>query len=623
MIKKDFFKITTSLILASIFLGGCGSSNKTDNIANDTQTASQSNKIDSKEHRLKTYLQTRGIEYKNSIYSNDKDKMFFIGTKDNKTYIFEFDTDSLRLLNEYSFDIKGVINLEESDDGVYKITAQKDSIADIYTFDSNQGKLTKKDQIAIKDPKEIIIETIEKTPSRVKDFVYSPQKYGAVVLTVDGYGKYHLYLYGLEKPNEPVREYEIVKSGHPITELKMIGGGKISYKIRNTTTVYDYFNKKIISQNSPDNGPKDMMISYLDKKYKANERGYGVSLIKFTEVEDDLYIATYSYYNPGDAYEETSLFKIDQSGDVKLIKTLAFMKFGPGGNTIKDIKIDRDNDLIIYTTTMSYLNIEKDRDYNDYWMEDGIKYTYNYKTAKSTKKLPLKPDLSDRVDNLIAFERSLRKNGIFAIGKNSHGDYEFYRFDAKSLELEEKFSPDTYGKRYAIGDKPPFIVPKENGVFEILTEFGRYFFNYFSGEDRYEFYNQKERVTKQETIDKIKDIIDQYQEQYHPFRYSDINIVEVYKTSSYNDSVFIVYIEDTVNSGYLLSVDTNNNSLMIIEEKGGAEEVEVLSINYPQGNTILYIKRSHGLDVYSEVIRKYYTKDEIVDQAYLSVGMGG
>jgi len=623
MINKYFFKFTISIALATLLLSGCGDSSETkeNNTDNQFKTDNQpKTENDIKESELKAILQTRGVEYKNSIYSNDKSKIFLIGTKNKVASIYEFDANSLKLINEYNFNLDGIVDIKNGKDGIYSVTAQQDSVADVYIFDSNEGKLIQKEQIPVDDPKEIIKDKVEKnSQNKMHDFIYSPQKYGAAVLVVDPYGLNYLYLYGLEKPNDPVMEYEIIKSGRDITDIKMLGGGKLSYKIDKTTTIYDYFNKKIISQNSPDSGPKDVMDDYLYKKYKADKKGRGVTLVKFLEVEDELYITTFNYYNPGDIYQETSLFSIKDK-KVERVKVLAHIKYGPGGHEIKDIKIDKENNLIIYTTTMNYADIENGKDYDDYWMGDGIKYTYNYKTKDVTRKLPTKPDLSNKVDNLISFERSLKGEGILAIGRDSNENIEFYRFDADSLELEQKFSAKKYGKRYGLGSQTPFIYPKENGVFEISTGFGHYFFNYFTGEGEYQFDNKITKVSDQEIIDKAKSIINQNSMRFKFYTF------ELYKTN--RDSTFIAKSSADEKGGrfeglFLFSIDLNSNKFNIIEDLGSDKDIELLSIDYPLGNTVLYKKKSHGFDVYTQIVKRYYTKDEIVDQAYLSVGFGG
>ena len=137
-----YFKTaTTSLFLATLLLSGCGSSttSKANNTDNNTKVEIEL----SKQETLKKELRSDGVEYKTSTYSQDKSEILLAGIKDGKTTIYKFDASTLELIEKFSFEIDGLLDIKSENDGKYTITAQDESGADNFVFDSVSGDLVK------------------------------------------------------------------------------------------------------------------------------------------------------------------------------------------------------------------------------------------------------------------------------------------------------------------------------------------------------------------------------------------------------------------------------------------------------------------------------------------------
>ncbi|NPA60088.1 MAG: hypothetical protein GXO30_06455, partial [Epsilonproteobacteria bacterium] len=148
-----------------------------------------------------------------------------------------------------------------------------------YTQSSYQPK------VSYANPKEIIQEKIGYN-KRVDKFVYTPQKGGAIVL-ISAPGGWTIYKYGLENPNNPVREGAIASSDDDdvVTEIKTYSGGKMSYKYYTKMSTnkqihevfYDYFNMKKISGDADyqieNNSQSSISFSDTDVENAAENRG--------------------------------------------------------------------------------------------------------------------------------------------------------------------------------------------------------------------------------------------------------------------------------------------------------------------------------------------------------------
>jgi hypothetical protein len=255
-------KILGSLVLATVLFTGCGSTD-TVAVADTQQTPALKIKVeDSKQEKLQKYLRENGDTYQSASYSNDKREILLVGIKDTTVTFYKFDSATLALQEKFSFDnIDGQIGIKEvGSDGLYTIITHKDSDASDYIFDSINGELVKEKDYVLKDSKVLIQESLA-DGTNVKELVYTPQKQGVAVLLQSDTGESSLYLYGLEDPSNPLKEYMItaVDSDDIIEDIKMIGDGKLEYttssKVHSgvkSVVTYDYFNKKEISQTTTD-----------------------------------------------------------------------------------------------------------------------------------------------------------------------------------------------------------------------------------------------------------------------------------------------------------------------------------------------------------------------------------
>jgi len=96
----------------------------------------------------------------------------------------------------------------------------------------------------------------------VELFAFSPKKYGAIVVISTSTGR-SIYLYGLDDPKNPVREYMIFESAENevVTNITMLGGGQFQYAYYNKATlprqyvevVYNYVSKYEVSSTANTN----------------------------------------------------------------------------------------------------------------------------------------------------------------------------------------------------------------------------------------------------------------------------------------------------------------------------------------------------------------------------------
>ncbi len=247
-------KIFVSLTLATLLVTGCGSANtdKPPVIKEEISTPKRINVEASTKEQLQKYLRENGDTYQSASYSNDKKEILLVGIQDTTVTFYKFDAETLALKEKFSFDnIDGQIGIKDvGSDGLYTIIAYKDSDASDYLFDSVEGKLEKKKEYQLKDPKEIIQQALGDT-FQVLSFHYTPQKGGALV-RVKNATQMKVYLYGMEDPSNPQQEYAIFEGDErdDITDITFLGDGLIRYKhVRSGTTQrvrdvwYNYFPK--------------------------------------------------------------------------------------------------------------------------------------------------------------------------------------------------------------------------------------------------------------------------------------------------------------------------------------------------------------------------------------------
>jgi hypothetical protein len=101
----------------------------------------------------------------------------------------------------------------------------------------------------------------------VEKIALSPKKYGAAVLIKDSDNR-SIYLYGLEDPQNPKREYKIatIDQRYDVVDISMKSGGVLEYTLfdkqnsSNRVVKYDYFKAKEISRSSDDDSNDTISI---------------------------------------------------------------------------------------------------------------------------------------------------------------------------------------------------------------------------------------------------------------------------------------------------------------------------------------------------------------------------
>ena len=232
--------------------------------------------------------------------------------------------------------------------------------------------------------------------SSVRSMTYSPQRGGLIASVVTDQGSY-LALFGLEDPDNPVFEYdiEIDDMGHKsYKDIKMLGGGifqytTYSYKDRSYVLMtYDYFNKRVVKREITDTTKdvRDKIDSYLDDKYIHKNSGYNIARLEY--LESDLYLLTVNYWSPADDYQRTSVIRVTDI--VTEQKSLAHIKYGPGGHEAKNIIIDAEANLITYNTDVKWHDLDYDTNIdlvNDYINNYVWLNRYDYYADILTKEM--------------------------------------------------------------------------------------------------------------------------------------------------------------------------------------------------------------------------------------------
>jgi len=558
--------MASSLLLASLLLIGCGKTGQ------DKKTEEPQGKISieaTKKVQLQKILKTRGATYKTASYSQDRKEIMILGLKENVYTFYKFDADTLDMLDTFTIEVDGTIGFKDiGDTGKYTIIATNDNSADDYEYDSNSKEFHKKDSYQLTDPKTLIQNQFGDT-YKVDSFQLTPSKQGALVIVHDTTERI-LFLYGMENPTNPVREYAIhtTTADGEISDIKLLGKGIISFVVQNKIETgkkhlitYDYFNKKTLSESDIHSVDHDSLKDLIQKRdfadsrlekliitptklgaialvksnalylygledsanpkqekrifatslqsadkisdikilksgilqytvdgmqtvvkydyYKhaivdihsdksgkqkienilkvlLNSKNYFVTFLSLKSsqnLEDNKYLITYDYANPQDSYTRTSVLDISAYKEV----LLTHMKYGPGGDLAKDISIDKDKHLIHYAVSMKYHHIPEGKVENDYIMDGDIKYSYNYKTGKKRKTLPVPHNAESLIrqdiqaDGLRMSAYQVTQSGLGAIAITSHKGKKTWRIygieDPLNPLLEKEFeikSPFSY-----------------------------------------------------------------------------------------------------------------------------------------------------------------------------------
>jgi hypothetical protein len=212
-------RISSSLLLATLLLTGCGSGAKTSQPT--TQEAKVIQLEKDKKEKLLDILKTRGATYQSSSYSKDKNEILIVALEKNKTIFYRYDATSLELLGTFEFEVDGIVGVKSADaDGKYTIISSKDKDATDYTYDSKKNQITKEKEYTLPSPKKLIQEQ-RKNNDIVKSFTYTPTKLHGLVITVSKEfadashtmpKKTTLSLYSMDNPSSPFPEKTLYSS---------------------------------------------------------------------------------------------------------------------------------------------------------------------------------------------------------------------------------------------------------------------------------------------------------------------------------------------------------------------------------------------------------------------------
>ncbi len=234
---------------------------------------------------------------------------------------------------------------------------------------------------------------------------------------------------------------------------------------------YDYINLYEVTSNHH---------SYND--YNANNNGSSNSNDVYSTISSKLNnLITYTYSKQGGGIfaigtknGQYSFYRFDA-------KTLALEKsfYNVGLNrnyTIYGIDALSNGRFRIYTSGGNYIfnYFNGNLSYENSSYSDEHSYDNNPSYTNSNNDVYSM--ISSKLNNLITYSYSYQGGGIFAIG-TKNGQYSFYRFDAKTLNLEKSFYNVGLNRNYTING----IDALPNGNFKIYTSGGTFIFNYFNG----------------------------------------------------------------------------------------------------------------------------------------------
>jgi uncharacterized protein YcfL len=447
-------EILGSLVLATLLLTGCGSTDST-TVVDTHQTEETKSKVEeSAKAQLQKYLRENGDAYQSASYSDDKKEILLVGIQDTTVTFYKFDAITLSLKEKFSFDnIDGQIGIKKAgSDGKYTIISHKDSDAHEYIFDSIKGELTQEKAYVLKEPKVLIQESLSEG-TKVVESVYTPQKQGMAVLIQSDTGIYSLYLYGLEDPSHPLKEY-MITAGAPddvIEDIKMLGAGKLAYTLYSKSNAsankllvtYDYFGKKELSSRLVE---KEGGFDTIEERLSAHFREYDAFEV-IMQITDTLYLVDFhKNHNSGEFSSRSTYSKvvdISNMSDEKLLTTyLPGVSDSDGEkeliNRQHGLEVDRVNHKLIYHVDA------RDTRYGRYDYVTGVDTRYyDYLTHEVTKVMPVRLDIpDDSISMIVPFYDPDKKFIFTASRKTVDGKLQdaLQMYDAQGNYLKDIYS---------------------------------------------------------------------------------------------------------------------------------------------------------------------------------------
>ena len=233
-----------------------------------------------------------------------------------------------------------------------------------------------------KTPQELIAEQIN-VIADIKAFVYTPDKKGAVVL-IEEWPWQTLDIYDLGNPQKPLFEYTIFGGVVDISDVKMLGGGKVQFNHQYKdvadendtslhTVIYEYMNKKEITNVQVEGSLNNLKKRIEDAKSSWLTK-YHITKMEEIDANLHLYLLHTTVKKNGKDHSTIEIYNT-QAMDVVIYLQ----------NTIKvsNINILRNTHTITYDKELNADERQR-KNYIDNLRILGH-YTYNYLTGKSTR----------------------------------------------------------------------------------------------------------------------------------------------------------------------------------------------------------------------------------------------
>ncbi len=248
-------------VLALVLLSGCGGGNSSNSVREPLKPLSTSMAQDSRVDALLIAQNLRNAGYTNAsnITKVGMDVIAFTYLNEGKKHFVIYNSKTGQVLSDIPAFIGDTLKAQTKDTVSFNngttvnISNYKKPIIATQPATTNYHTSTPKKR-APTSPIEVLK---NRYGSGLEKFIYTPAKQGAAVVisTPGGRG---LYLYGLENPSNPVREYAIFESDDDdhITDVRMLGNGVLEYTYYSVyspdkliTVRYNYFDKYEIYNN--------------------------------------------------------------------------------------------------------------------------------------------------------------------------------------------------------------------------------------------------------------------------------------------------------------------------------------------------------------------------------------
>jgi hypothetical protein len=353
IMTKNIITLSSFVLLSSLLCIGCGGDSSNTDVS---QTQSIKKKFTPPAHvvefdrqkALRDDLERQGITLKTSSYSQDKASIYAIGLEQEQHTFYTFDAQTLNLIEATPILVRGTIDMHINEDGKVSIKTIEQGIQSNYLFDVTDKKLILKREEPAKTPQQIIQEQVG-SDYTVTEFIRTPSTMGGLIMIEGKDGSRTLWLYGMENPKSPAREYAIFTGDtkDSIRNIQFLGNGIISYTHTTTTkadqkhlVTYDYFHKKQLKE-SWVGIANNIDLKALKEKIEPKVKG---SVIDLKIAPSKLGAIVLSQK---DGYKYISLFGLEDINNPKLEKYITASTY----TSIKEMAIKevQANGILVYT----------------------------------------------------------------------------------------------------------------------------------------------------------------------------------------------------------------------------------------------------------------------------------